>query len=682
MAQLRRIGKYEILQEIGRGKLAVVYRARDTEADRMVAFKVIHSVFAGQAAFVRRFRQTARIAADLEHPNIVQVYDFDDVGGALYLAMSLIGEGRTLRDLLVEEAPLPPDRALPILTQLADALDYLHSHEPPLTHRDVRPANVLLEQDGDNMHVTLADCGLTGLVQVSTDTSESSPFLGDPAYMAPEQADSQRWGAITPLTDVYALGVIAYEMLTGRAPFTGKTATVLHAHVYDPPPSPLDLTPHLDAYLGEALTRALVKSQAERYSSAGALAAALRSDTTVQVPRERQRARWYDEAAACAGEQRWAEACRAWVSGLRGRPDYLDNEAAKRLLDAVEGLLEQQDEQARQSHEALALFDALATAVEEQNWAKAVEMGQRLVHMAPDLDRPQLWLAHARNELLSQAPISPMPEPRRFGTGDLPPSVILANRYTVLRRIAKGGTGAVYQAQDLQRQGQVVTIKEKSSAAIPPEDRSLAMNSFRRMAEALAQMRHPNLAQVTDHFQAWEHYYIVTEFIQGQTLAQMLEGRREPFPEAQVLIWAAQLCDVLTYLHSQEPPVIYRGLKPGNVMVTGDTDTVKLVSFSIARFYKPGLDKDTHVLGTVGYAAPEQYGAAQTDERTDIYALGVTLHQLLTLRDPATSKFIFPPARQLNPRVSLRMTQAIAKAIQRHPQDRFQTALEMKQALS
>jgi serine/threonine protein kinase len=680
MAQFRRIGKYEILAEIGRGNLAVVYEARDAESDRMVAFKVIHSVFAGKAAFVRRFRQAARIATSLEHNNIVRVYDFGDVGGTLYLATALVSGGRTLRNLLNEEAPLPVEQALPILTQLANALDYLHSHTPPLIHRDVRPANVLLEQDGDNVRAVLADFGLAGLAEASADSSESHPFLGDPAYMAPEQADSKQWGAVTSLTDVYALGVIAYEMLTGRRPFMGKTASVLHAH--DRPPSPLDLAPHLNTDLEETLTRALAKPPAERYSSAGALVAALRPGAAPRVRQERRLARWYDEAIAYADEQRWNEACRAWVNGLRGRPDYLDNEAAKQLLDAVEGLLNRQDEQVQQSHEALALFNALATAVEEQDWEKAIHIGQQLVHVVPDLDRPRIWLARAQSELTSKAPTPPALGPRRFGTGDLPPNVTLVNRYTILRRIARGGTGAVYQAQDLEHRGKVVTIKEKSSAAIPPKEWRLAMSSFQQIARALVQMKHPNLAQVTDHFQAWSHYYIVTEFIQGQTLTQMLEGRHEPFPEKQVLAWASQLCDVLAYLHSREPKIIYRGLKPSNVMVAGDTDTVKLVSFSIARFYKPGLDKDTLVLGTVGYAAPEQYGTAQTDERTDIYALGVTLHQLLTLRDPAISKFIFPPVQQLNPRVSRRVAQAIAKAIQRDPKERFQTALEMKQALS
>ena len=209
MTEPKRLGKYEILEEIGRGGFAVVYKARDTELDRVVALKVIHSV-PGEAAFAQRFRQEARIAADLRHPNIVPVYDFGDADGALYLAMALIGQGHTLRDLLTEQAPLSLERVLPILAQLADALDYIHGRSPPLTHRDVKPANVLLEGEGDNLWVVLTDFGLVRSMEASTELTKSGTILGTPAYMAPEQANP-KLGEVSPAADLYALGVVVYE---------------------------------------------------------------------------------------------------------------------------------------------------------------------------------------------------------------------------------------------------------------------------------------------------------------------------------------------------------------------------------------------------------------------------------------------------------------------------------------
>jgi serine/threonine protein kinase len=733
---MARLGKYEILEEIGKSDYAVVYRARDTEFDRDVALKVVRSIPIREATFARRFLQEARTSARLQHPHIVTIYDYGDAAGAPYLAMAFIGTGRTLRDLLADEGRLPLERALPILTQLAEALDYLHSRgdQPPLIHRNLKSTNMLLDVEGYNPQVVLTDFGLVRSLESNAEITTSGPILGDPAYMAPEQVDPTHWGPTTPLTDVYALGVVAYEMLTGRLPFTGNMATVLYAHAHVPPPSPLDLAPDLGPELAEVLTQGLAKHPSERYPRAGALVAALRqvaqarahlegrqaklarlltqahaarsaedwlsvqelcaqmlqverthSDVLVMMTEaaaELQRAQWYDQAVAHIQTQRWDEACRDLIRALRGRLDYRGGEAAERLLEVAEGLLNQYDHRIRQAHEALALFDALAMAVQEEDWERGIDAGKRLVQLAPDLECPQTWLARARDklEIETKQPVS-LPESRHFAIGDLPPLAILANRYVIMERISRGGTKAIYRAQDQQRHNKVVALKEMAGTAVAPDEWQLALDSFQRMARTLIQLEHPNLAQVADHFQAWGRYYIVTEFIQGQTLAEMLAERSLPFSEEKAVNWAAQLCDVLSYLHSQEPKIIYRGLKPDNVMIETGTDQVKLVSFSIARLFKPGLDKDTLTLGAIGYAAPEQYGTAQTDERTDIYALGVTLHQLLTLHDPTSKMFVFPPVGQLNPRISQRVAQAITKAIRRDPKERFQTALEMKNAL-
>jgi len=283
--------------------------------------------------------------------------------------------------------------------------------------------------------------------------------------------------------------------------------------------------------------------------------------------------------------------------------------------------------------------------------------------------------------IVSPPPLPPSQQPGRFGTGDLLPTTTIANRYVILEKIAQGGMGAVYKAQDKRLQGKIVAVKEMSESAIPPADREKILKSFQREAELLARLEHPNLARVTDYFQEGERHYMVMEFIEGQTLKEMLEGRTEPFPEEQVLIWAEQLCDVLSYLHSQTPKIIYRDVKPANVMVLDGSDEIKLIDFGIARFYKPGKRKDTIEFGTDGYAPPEQYGKAQTDERADIHALGAMLHQLLTLRDPATVLFQFPPVRSLNPKVSRRVGAAIAKAVEPNKDKRHQSIEEMRAAL-
>ena len=278
-------------------------------------------------------------------------------------------------------------------------------------------------------------------------------------------------------------------------------------------------------------------------------------------------------------------------------------------------------------------------------------------------------------------PLPPSQQPGRFGTGDLLPLIVLADRYVVLEKIAQGGMGAVYKAQDQRLQSKIVALKEMSESAIAPAEQKHVLDSFQREAELLAQMEHHNLARVTDCFQEGERHFMVMEFIEGRTLKEMLEERTEPFPEDRVLVWAEQLCDVLAFLHSQTPKIIYRDVKPANVMVLDGTDTVKLIDFGIARFFKPGKRKDTIEFGTDGYAPPEQYGKSQTDARADVYALGAMLHQLLTRRDPITTPFQFPPVRSLNSKVSRRVQAAIAKAVKPNKDARHQSIEEMQIAL-
>jgi len=273
------------------------------------------------------------------------------------------------------------------------------------------------------------------------------------------------------------------------------------------------------------------------------------------------------------------------------------------------------------------------------------------------------------------------PAQGRFGTGEMLPLTILTGRYVILEKIAQGGMGAVYKAQDRRLQGKVVAVKEMSESAVAQAERERVLESFQREAELLARLDHPNLARVSDRFQEGERHYMVIEFIEGQTLQKMLEGRNDPFPQEQVLNWAEQLCDVLAYLHSQQPKIIYRDIKPANVMVLAGSDQVKLIDFGIARFYKLGKKKDTIEFGTDGYAPPEQYGKTQTDERADVYALGAMLHQLLTLREPMTRPFHFPPARALNPKVSQQVETAIADAVQAEQDKRHQSMDEMRSAL-
>ena len=269
-----------------------------------------------------------------------------------------------------------------------------------------------------------------------------------------------------------------------------------------------------------------------------------------------------------------------------------------------------------------------------------------------------------------------------FGADGLSPIQVIAERYWVLERVAKGGMGAIYKAQDHRLNNKVVALKEISELSIAQEEREDIIASFTREAELLARLRHPNLVRVTDLLHEGTYHYMIMEFVIGQTLEQILNSCQRPVPEARVLVWAKQLCEVLFYLHNQDPPIIYRDIKPSNIMIVTDSEQIKLIDFGIARFYKPGKRKDTIQFGTDGYAPPEQYGSTQTDIRADVYALGAMLHQLLSLRDPQSKLFEFPPLRKLNPSISVRVEAAIQKAVEPLRENRHASMLEFWQALS
>jgi serine/threonine protein kinase len=260
-------------------------------------------------------------------------------------------------------------------------------------------------------------------------------------------------------------------------------------------------------------------------------------------------------------------------------------------------------------------------------------------------------------------------------TGRLPPQTRLAGAYLVIKNVGQGGMAAVYQATDL-RNNTTVAIKEMSQDGLTPDELKEALASFRFEADTLMRLRHPNLPRVFGTFSEGARHYLVMDFIAGQTLEQMQQAAGGgALPEAEVLGWAKQLCSVLGYLHSQRPPIIFRDLKPANIMVTA-RGQVQLIDFGIARVFAPGRTRDTQVLGTPGFAPPEQYGKAQTDARADIYALGCTLYQLLTGYDPATTPFNLPPMSSRNPRISPRVQRAIEKATQLTREARYPTIEE------
>ncbi len=268
-------------------------------------------------------------------------------------------------------------------------------------------------------------------------------------------------------------------------------------------------------------------------------------------------------------------------------------------------------------------------------------------------------------------------------TGKLPPQSLLHQRYLIVGHAGRGGMSAVYQAVDTRNGNHHVAIKEMSQGNLNADEVIEATARFQQEAGLLRSLHHPNLPAIYDGFSDDGRSFLVMEYIDGKTLLQLLkDSGGRPLPVSQVLDYAIQLCDVLIYLHSHNPPIIFRDLKPTTVMVKANGH-VMLIDFGIARFFKEGQAQDTVFLGSPGYAPPEQHGTAQTNPRSDLYSLGATLHCCLTGRDPfhATDRFAFPPVHQLNPLVPMELDQLIQRLVSLNEQQRPTSALDVRQAL-
>ena len=266
------VAGYKVEALIGRGGMGAVYRAEEEGLGRKVALKVIAPELAQDERFRERFLRESRIAASLDHPHVIPIYQAGDEDGLLFLAMRYV-EGYDLAKLVAEEGALEPKRALDLLSQVAEALDA--AHEKGLVHRDVKPSNVLIAEAAGREHCYLGDFGLTKRTGSLSGVSVAGEIVGTLEYVAPEQITGD---PLDERSDVYSLGCVLYECLTGQSPFPRATdVALLWAHVHEEPTPPSKARPELPKELDTVLARALAKEPGRRYRSAGELIAATRS---------------------------------------------------------------------------------------------------------------------------------------------------------------------------------------------------------------------------------------------------------------------------------------------------------------------------------------------------------------------------------------------------------------------
>src|ERR1700759_3719102 len=269
--------RYKVLSRLGAGGMAGVFLAEDQQLGRKVALKLLHRRFAADPDFVERFRREAQAAAGLQHPNVVSVYDRGTYDDTYYIAMEYL-PGRSLKQLIREEAPLDPLRAIDITIQILKAARFAHAHG--IIHRDLKPHNVIVDDSG---HAKVTDFGIARAG--ASDMTETGSIMGTAQYLSPEQAQGHQVGA---QSDLYSVGVVLYEMLTGRVPFDAESAvTIALKHVSEAPTPPSRFNPRIPAELEQVILWTLNKNPKDRPSDADQLITVLEQVKDALVTRDR-----------------------------------------------------------------------------------------------------------------------------------------------------------------------------------------------------------------------------------------------------------------------------------------------------------------------------------------------------------------------------------------------------------
>lgn len=284
MEGMKLAGRYQILHSLGGGGMAVVYKAKDLLIDRYVAVKVMNNSLVHDQDFIRRFFREAKAAGSLSHPNVVSVYDVGREGSIYYMVMEYV-QGPSLIELIKQEGPLSPEKAVYIASHICDGLSHAHRHG--VIHRDIKPHNILVDQDH---RYKVTDFGISYFPSASTITTKTGYVMGSVHYFSPEQASG---GQIDRSSDIYSLGILLYEMLTKKVPFNGDSSiSIALKHLQEPVPDPKIYNPAIPEALRQVLLRALDKDPKKRYQTAAemkyALQHALKKPNAHMLPVNRQ----------------------------------------------------------------------------------------------------------------------------------------------------------------------------------------------------------------------------------------------------------------------------------------------------------------------------------------------------------------------------------------------------------
>jgi serine/threonine protein kinase len=634
-------GKYVLLREMARGGMGELFLAAagDHGLEKLCVVKTLPAATADEG-LRRRFFDEARVVVRLNHANLVQVFDVGSVEGELYLAMELV-EGKDLRAVWNRCAQLqrriPIDVAVFVVREVLRGLAYVHDAMGlGLVHRDISPPNILVGYAGA---VKLTDFGLAKSALRSEVTNPGLVF-GRYNYLSPEQARGQQ---VDLRADIYAAGIVLWELLTGRQLFPASQRSVSAALAAARNPNvrpPSELVPEIPDGLDAVVLRALTTEREQRYQTADRFRASLSEILARNFP-------------ACDTDR-----VGGWMRDIFARDHKFETQ------------------------------DYASYVREDFSRVRERGRGQDTISLSDSMDLPRRTRRSASESrmaddqdtgLLSDTPgrtASTREEAeQRWGS-------VVAERYRVEDLLVFDGMGALYRARDTERQMPCALRVLPEIYGRDPE----VMERFIRDARAAQELRHPNIAQVFDIGKLEDgSVYAVTELLDGQSLATVIaeEGRLSPGRAVHV---ASQVCRALGTAH--ESGIVHRDFKPGNIVLVaqeGDLDFVKVVDFGICSHVdsEPTTTQSQQelIIGSPDYMAPEQAAGAEANPASDIYALGVALYEMLSGRLPYKGRNAIdvliqkgardaPRVTEVAPDVPEGLADVVAWCLARMPEDR------------